>query len=432
MKIGIIGMTVTGLSAGAALALAGFDTVLFCPDDEESAEFLEGNLPVHEQGLAQCIRKAAESGKMCFVQRMEPALETDLVLFAERLLPDPALDDALRFLLRDIETASRKISRPTQAAVLTCMPPGSFRILAEHTHEICLERESESDREQEEQIPALVLSLMPCTAEPGKTAEWFACPVPAVIGSENPESTGLLRELLRKTGASRKRILTGEPEQVESAVWLKKGLDLTLKLFASQAHQSGVESLFTGLCRQLKLPQAEMLPSYENLNLFSELLEQPLLEDALEEARFQNDSYINGILETLKEEVQRAGIPSLENLVIAITGLAQYPGSGDMRGAAQLQLLEKLAATGAVLRIYVPEGTADLKWRLRNIAGQAGFFDRLTTACEDARVLILAGNLKAGLNLTRISDKMQQNPILIDPFGIARGRSGEQLFSGAE
>ena len=41
MKIGIIGMTTTGLAAGAALANAGFETLLYCPDDEEAAEFLE-------------------------------------------------------------------------------------------------------------------------------------------------------------------------------------------------------------------------------------------------------------------------------------------------------------------------------------------------------------------------------------------------------
>ena len=40
MKIGIIGMTTTGLAAGAALANAGFETLLYCPDDEEAAEFI--------------------------------------------------------------------------------------------------------------------------------------------------------------------------------------------------------------------------------------------------------------------------------------------------------------------------------------------------------------------------------------------------------
>ena len=77
MKIGIIGMTTTGLAAGAALANAGFETLLYCPDDEEAAEFLDGNLPVYEQGLQAMTASAARSGNMRFVQRMEPALDME-------------------------------------------------------------------------------------------------------------------------------------------------------------------------------------------------------------------------------------------------------------------------------------------------------------------------------------------------------------------
>lgn len=429
MKIGIIGMTTTGLAAGAALANAGFETLLYCPDDEEAAEFLDGNLPVYEQGLQAMTASAARSGNMRFVQRMEPALDTELVLFAQRLLPEKETEAALRFILRDIETAAREIGRDTNAAVLTCLPPGSYRILSGRAEETSVGADDQNNTEEAvENKPArLGLSLMPCAAAPGQTAAWFRAPSPALIGTENPDTAGIMREVLRRLGASRKKIRTASPEQVEEAVWLKRGLDLTLSLFAGEAKTKGISPLFSGICENLRLPEAGLLHERENLEVFADLLEQPMLDSALEQARFQNESYIDGIVEAVERAAEKAEI-KLSDETAAVTGLAQYPGSGEMRGAAQVQLLESLVHSGLKLRIFVSEGTADLKWRLRAVSDRITFCQSLPEACDDAKFLILAGKTKAGLNLSRLSGKMQKVPILIDPFDTACGRKGADLF----
>lgn len=406
MKVGVIGLTAEGLSLASALALAGFETRLYAPDEEECESILEGKLPVYEEGLHKLLSRARESGNFRFVYRMEALFPARVVFLCERRVPDEDLATALRFFKQDLVSLIQKADGEADLVAVTKLLPGSYTYLSDEIETI------QSSLEDKKKI---AFSIIPCTARPGQIARWMKRPSPALIGTENPKSAGLIREILRKMGAARKQIMVTSPEEVEEALWLYEEILLGLKLFANDADELGIRPMIRRMMSLTGFPRPGLLASAEDLELLGQSGELYRIKDPGETVRAQNSALIEMMVREVKEAL--TGFEEKEEKTVLVTGLSQYPGSGDMRGASQVDLIAQLAALPIKIHIYMDEGAEDLKWRVREHSEKIFYKKQLKEAFKDVQVVLVAGTFKKAGHLRKLIQKSENRPGLVDPFG---------------
>lgn len=406
MKIGIIGETTAGLSAAAALSLKEFDVTVFSPEEEEREAYLDGILPVFEAGLSQGIRQAVEGGHLSFALRLEKLLDAQIILLGSRLVPDEELETALRFVSEDLLSVVRKAEDDLNVAILTPLPPGSYEFLVKKIDEALSDREDNI---------TVTLSLFPVIADPGRIYAWFRRPSPVMIGTEDKAAAGIIREIARKLGAMKKRILVTTPEKAEAAMMLRDEYALMLRLLANEAGEMDIRPLFRRLTDEMAIPKPGLIPSAEGLLLAASDTGLSLMQDPEKKIEAQNQRIIDRIVERTKEAIEKLELPEDDEPVVLLTGISQYPGSGEMRGAAQIELIRSLAHLPVKLILYLREGNQDLKWRIRDVLENVRFETKLSAAVEEANVVILAGETGKGEHLKRLIREHQEIQV-VSPF----------------
>lgn len=407
MKIGILGETTAGLSAAAALSLKAFDVALYSPEEDEREAYLEGMLPVYEDGLSRGIRKAVESGHLSFAMRLEKVMDAQIILLASRLVPDAQPETALRFVEADLLSLVRKAEADLTVAVITPLPPGSYAYLRSKIDEECQDRED---------APRVTLSLFPVISRPGRIYAWFRRPSPVMIGTQERADAGLIREIARKLGAMKKRILVTTPQKAEAALVLRDEYALMLSLLANEAGEMDIRPLLRRLTDEMLLPKPGLIPSAEGLLLADSGTGLRLIGDPGEKIASQNQAIIDRIVARTGEALGTVELqPGQEKANVLLCGISQYPGSGEMRGAAQIELIRALAKLPVELILYLREGNQDLKWRIRDVLENVRFETDLTAAVEEANVVVLAGETGKGEAIRRLLREHQEIPV-VSPF----------------
>src|SRR5215469_1707099 len=102
---------------------------------------------------------------------------------------------------------------------------------------------------------------------------------------------------------------------------------------------------------------------------------------------------------------------------LAVLGLTFKPNTDDMREAPSLAILPRLAAAGAVLRVFDPEGMAEAKKLLPGLVYCGDAY--ATMADADALILLTERNEFRALDLTRVG-RLLDTPLVIDLRNIYR------------
>ncbi len=455
--IGVMGTSARALAAASALACQGTQTLLYCADDELLDEIRAGELLVSEKGLPAQIKKAEESGKLKFTRNARRFSECTLVLISAQLVRSEELEEALKFFVQSLQAVLLKATESLDLVIIDPLPAGSMDYLTD-----CLERMSvtgkssgifgvlgEDIQEEDlkrvrvnapfsEETPSgelrISLSLSPVPVREGLLAAWYKRPKTAVIGALDARAEGKLREMYRNLRVPKRGILSAAPKELEYAFAMKAAWQVIESVFTGDLAATGACNLFYAMTAQDK-PAGLSLgldgTTLDDAEMLSQGLELPLLEGALEAASEQTAAIAYGIVTQLlfacSDEDDR-----LENVQIAVLGAAQKSGSGDMRGAPVLALLSEITSLGADVRLYMPEGYSDLRWRLREAGPKISYAKSFVKAAAGADVLLVLGQPGLSVDLKRTAAAMKQGfsgrPMLCDPFGVFEGRANLDLF----
>ena len=102
---------------------------------------------------------------------------------------------------------------------------------------------------------------------------------------------------------------------------------------------------------------------------------------------------------------------TLAGKTIAVLGLTFKPNTDDMRDAPSLEVLPRLAAAGAVIRAFDPEGMAEAQKLMPNLTYCNDAYETMVGA--EALVLLTEWNEFRALDLVRVG-QLLVNPLVID------------------
>ena len=108
MKITVVGTGYVGLVSGTCLAEVGNDVVCVDVDPEKISILEEGDIPIHEPGLLEMVRRNVAAGRLHFTTDVEKAVHHGTIQFiAVGTPPDEDGSADLQYVL----AAARNIGR---------------------------------------------------------------------------------------------------------------------------------------------------------------------------------------------------------------------------------------------------------------------------------------------------------------------------------
>ena len=103
--------------------------------------------------------------------------------------------------------------------------------------------------------------------------------------------------------------------------------------------------------------------------------------------------------------------PDINDLKIAILGLAFKPGTDDMRESPAISIIDKIVELGVKVNAYDPIAEENAKVMFSN---NITFFNSFEDAVRDSEVVILLTSLPEFQNLPQLIKLLNINPLVID------------------
>ncbi|WP_139272898.1 UDP-glucose dehydrogenase family protein [Mycobacterium paraffinicum] len=389
LKISVIGSGYVGLVTGACLADSGNDVVCVDIDRAKIDRLLAGEVPIFEPGLAELLARSRESGLIDFTTDARRGIEHGDVIFIA--VPTPMGESGAADLTHVYSAAEAIGSHINGYKVIvdkSTVPIGT----ADEVREI-IRKKTDHDFD--------VVSN-PEFLKQGKAIADFMQPDRVVIGTDSERALNIMRELYEPFLRTFHPLLAIDVRSAEMAKYAancflatkisfinemsnlceKAGADISAVREAIGADKRiGYEFLFPGIgyggsclpkdVRAL-LHTADCVGSDMHLLRAVEHVndEQKAALVAKIFARFGGES------------PQR----NLQGLRIGLWGLSFKPQTDDVRAAPSLVIAKKLVESGAAVRVFDPEATAQAKETLGDSVEYAG---NMYEAVEGADALLL-------------------------------------------
>ena len=375
MRVAVFGAGYVGLVTGACFAELGHHVVVRDVLTEKIDALRQGDVPIHEEGLAELLEKNRE--RLSFTTEVEEALsEADVVYVAVGTPPTHSGDADLTAVWTVIDELPR-VARRIVLAMKSTVPVGTGRAVRHRLGERGLENVG-------------YVSNPEFTAE-GTAVNDFLNPDRIVIGSFDPADGDVVAELHKDIDAPILRSDVNSAEMIKLAanaflmtrisfineianvceatgadvVKVAEGVGLDRRL-GSHFLRAGIG--YGGSCFPKDSLALKQLAS--NSGYHFQLLAAVIEVNELQKRR------VVGKLE------RRLG--SLRGKRIALLGLAFKPGTDDMREAPSLVLAGRLQAEGAEVSAWDP--VADPTGQLDGVAIAGSALEALEGA--DAAVIV--------------------------------------------
>src|SRR5689334_1151161 len=184
MKIAVIGTGYVGLVSGAGFSDFGHDVTCVDIDSSRVDALRRGEIPIHEPGLPELVRRNAQLGRLKFSTSTAEAVPGALIVFIAVGTPSGADGSAdLQYVFEAARNIGRAINGFTVVVNKSTVPIGT----ADKVREIIA---------QETKHPFAVASN-PEFLKEGDAVNDFIKPARVVLGTDDPRALDLLREIYR-------------------------------------------------------------------------------------------------------------------------------------------------------------------------------------------------------------------------------------------
>ena len=395
MKVGIIGSGYVGLVAAACFSEMG-NTVMCVDIDENKIESLKkGIIPIYEPGLDSLVINNSSKGRLIFSTDINDVLSSSEVVFIA--VGTPMGDDGsadLQYVLNVARSIGQNMSHHIVVVDKSTVPIGT----ADKVRKII---QDELDKRDSELTFDVVSN--PEFLKEGAAIKDFMHPDRVVVGSNNGESTNLMKRLYAPFTVSSNRFISMDIRSAEMTKYAANAMLATKISFINEISNicekvgADVNQVRNGIGSDSRIGYKFIYPGcgYGGscfpkdvkalINISKENNYLPKLISAVEDVNFNQKKIL------FKKVVSHFG-ENLKDKKIAIWGLSFKPETDDMREAPSIPLINSLIEAGAVVNAYDPQAINEAKFYLKGL--DVKYFDNKYNALENVDALILVTEWK--------------------------------------
>jgi UDPglucose 6-dehydrogenase len=408
MKIAVIGTGYVGLVSGAGFSDFGHDVTCVDIDPTRIDALRRGEIPIHEPGLSDLVRRNAQLGRLHFTADIGEAVPGALIVFIAVGTPSRADGSAdLQFVFDAAADIGRSLNGFTVVVTKSTVPVGT----ADRVREIIT---------RETRHPFAVASN-PEFLKEGDAINDFLKPARVVVGADDPRAIDLLREVYRGIMRTGDRIHVMDIRSSELTKYAANAMLATRISFMNElarlaeAVGGDIESIRKGIGADPRIgPKFLFAGAGFGGSCFGKDLRALIHTARSNDVQLGVVSAVDAANEKQKrllgERVTAHFGGSLAGKRIAIWGLAFKPETDDIREAPALTLLEQIRAAGGTAVGYDPVAMPNV----RALVGDAiELADSAYAAVQgaDAVVLVTEWHELRHPDLARLKSMMRGNAL---------------------
>jgi len=357
MKITIFGSGYVGLVTGACLAQVGNDVLCVDINVDKISNLRRGIIDFHEPGLDQIIQENIQAQRLHFTTSTKEGVEHGLYQFISVSAP---CDDNGIIDTQYVLNTAKEIAEHMQGYKIiiseTTVPVGT----ASDIEAVMKKQLAERNEKHEFDVIS-----NPEFIKNGAAIDDFMKPDRIIIGSDNPRTTEMMRELYSPFNHNRDRIVTMDVRSAEMTKYAANALLATkvslMNEMANIAELFGadIEKVREGIGSDPRIGYHFIYPGcgYGGLRFSKDIkalsygankhnYDAQLLK-AVDSVNYRQK-------ERLFEKLTHYYGDSLKDKTIALWGLSFKANSADMRGSASRVLMQQLWRIGAKVKAYDP------------------------------------------------------------------------------
>jgi UDPglucose 6-dehydrogenase len=372
MRVTIFGSGYVGLVTGACLADAGNHVVCVDIDAAKVERLRRGEVPIHEPGLDELIKRNTAAGRLEFTTDAVKAIEHGLFQLIAVGTP-PAEDGSadLSHVLSVARTIATHMARYCIVITKSTVPVGT----ADKVH-------AEIDRTLASRGAKLEFDVVsnPEFLKEGAAIADFIKPDRVVIGTDNPRTTELMRALYEPFIRNHDRLIVMDIRSSELTKYAANAMLATKISFMNElaniAERVGadIEKVRVGIGSDPRIGYSFIYPGtgYGGSCLPKDV--KALIRSAHESGHEPQilaavESVNTRQKEVLFRKIERHFGRDLAGRTIAMWGLAFKPHTDDMREAPARTLIELLLKSGARVQAYDPVAASEAQRLYGGVAG---------------------------------------------------------------
>jgi len=357
MRVTIFGSGYVGLVTGACLADAGNHVLSVDIDEAKVAGLRDGKIPIYEPGLEAIIKKARSAGRLDYTTDAAAGVKHGVVqMIAVGTPPDEDGSADLSHVLTVARTIGRHMTDYRIVINKSTVPVGTAdRVKAEIQAAL-----------DERSVPAeFDVVSNPEFLKEGAAVEDFTKPDRVVVGTDNPRTAELLRNLYEPFNRNRDRLIVMDVRSAELTKYAANAMLATKISFmnelANLADRVGadIENVRIGIGSDPRIGYEFIYPGIgyggscfpKDVKALARSAAMSGYEaDILRAVDAVNDRQKQSLFKKIEAHYGDA----LRGKVIAVWGLSFKPNTDDMREAPSRVLMEALWNAGAKVRAYDP------------------------------------------------------------------------------
>ncbi|MGB5651712.1 MAG: UDP-glucose/GDP-mannose dehydrogenase family protein [Sedimenticolaceae bacterium] len=357
MKITIVGSGYVGLVTGACLAEVGNKVICVDVDPAKIDILNDGGVPIYEPGLGDMVKRNREAGRLLFTTDAKTGVGFGQIQFiAVGTPPDEEGTADLQYILAVAQAIAEHMTEFKVVVDKSTVPVGTGDKVAARIREILQKRGVDIDFD--------VVSN-PEFLKEGAAIGDFMKPDRIVVGTENPRSIQLMRELYGPFNRNHERLLFMDIRSAELTKYAANSMLATKISFMNELSNiaeilgADIEKVRIGIGTDSRIGFQFIYPgcgyggscfpkdvqALEKTAL--EVGYEPQLLHAVEAVNYRQKELIFNKINTYFDG-------QLKDRTVAIWGLAFKPNTDDMRDASSRTLMEALWEAGAKVRAFDP------------------------------------------------------------------------------
>ncbi len=365
MRITVFGTGYVGLVQGTVLAEVGHDVLCVDVDQAKVDGLKAGRIPIYEPGLEELVRKNHAEGRLNFTTDAAEGVRHGRIQFiAVGTPPDEDGSADLRYVLAVAATIAEHMAEPKVVVNKSTVPVGTADKVRAKIAEVLAARGSAGDRAGAG-LGFDVVSNPEFLKEGAAVADCMR-PDRIVVGTSDPESEDLLREVYAPFSRTRDKLIVMDVRSAELTKYAANCMLATKISFmneiANLAERLGadVEAVRQGIGSDSRIGYAFIYPGAgyggscfpkDVKALIATAREVGFEPAVLQAVEDRNDAQKTVIF----EKIARHYGGELRGRTFALWGLAFKPQTDDMREAASRVVMEALWAAGATVQAFDPE-----------------------------------------------------------------------------
>ena len=395
MKIGVIGSGYVGLVAAACFAEMGNSVTCVDIDDKKITDLKKGIIPIYEPGLEPLVKNNFENKRLFFTTSINDALKSSKIIFIAVGTPmgeDGSAD--LQYVLSVAKSIGENMQHHLVVVDKSTVPVGTADKVRLTIQECLDKRESD-----------LFFDVVsnPEFLKEGAAIKDFMHPDRVVVGSDNEESTNVMRQLYSPFTVSSDRFISMDIRSAEMTKYAANAMLATKISFINEMSNicekvgADVNQVRKGIGSDSRIGYKFIYPGcgYGGscfpkdvkalINISNSVDYYPNLISAVETVNYEQK-------QILFSKVKNQFGDNLNGYKFAVWGLSFKPETDDMREAPSIPLIKSLIEAGAIVNAYDPQATQEAKFYLNGY--DVNYYLNKYDALEEVDAVILVTEWK--------------------------------------